>query len=105
MSEAFLAVRPSNTAAIRLYLSLGFDQVGMRRRPDIAIGVAAQFFRSCRQADVLLVAQVSGDVFLGEAGDRKLGVIFFFFLCAVHDLPGSGYGTWLSNWIAVPVRT
>jgi [ribosomal protein S18]-alanine N-acetyltransferase len=31
MSEAFLEVRPSNTAAIRLYLSLGFDQVGMRR--------------------------------------------------------------------------
>jgi ribosomal-protein-alanine N-acetyltransferase len=31
MSEAFLEVRPSNTAAIRLYLSLGFEQVGMRR--------------------------------------------------------------------------
>lgn len=31
MNEAFLEVRPSNTAAIRLYLSLGFDQVGMRR--------------------------------------------------------------------------
>jgi ribosomal-protein-alanine N-acetyltransferase len=24
-------VRPSNTAAIRLYLSFGFEQVGMRR--------------------------------------------------------------------------
>jgi [ribosomal protein S18]-alanine N-acetyltransferase len=24
-------VRPSNTAAIRLYLALGFEQVGMRR--------------------------------------------------------------------------
>jgi ribosomal-protein-alanine N-acetyltransferase len=31
MSEAFLEVRPSNTSAIRLYLSLGFEQVGMRR--------------------------------------------------------------------------
>ena len=31
MSEAFLEVRPSNTAAIRLYLALGFEQVGMRR--------------------------------------------------------------------------
>ena len=31
MSEAFLEVRPSNTAAIRLYQSLGFEQVGMRR--------------------------------------------------------------------------
>lgn len=31
MGEAFLEVRPSNTAAIRLYLALGFEQVGMRR--------------------------------------------------------------------------
>jgi ribosomal-protein-alanine N-acetyltransferase len=31
MSDAFLEVRPSNTAAIRLYLALGFEQVGMRR--------------------------------------------------------------------------
>jgi len=31
MAEAFLEVRPSNTGAIRLYLSLGFEQVGMRR--------------------------------------------------------------------------
>ena len=31
MGEAFLEVRPSNTAAIRLYLSLGFEHVGMRR--------------------------------------------------------------------------
>ena len=31
MSEAFLEVRPSNTAAIRLYQSFGFEQVGMRR--------------------------------------------------------------------------
>jgi [ribosomal protein S18]-alanine N-acetyltransferase len=31
MAEAFLEVRPSNTAAIRLYLALGFEQVGMRR--------------------------------------------------------------------------
>jgi ribosomal-protein-alanine N-acetyltransferase len=31
MHEAFLEVRPSNTAAIRLYLTLGFEQVGMRR--------------------------------------------------------------------------
>ena len=29
--EAFLEVRPSNTTAIRLYLGLGFQQVGMRR--------------------------------------------------------------------------
>ncbi len=31
MAEAFLEVRPSNTAAIRLYLSMGFEQVGSRR--------------------------------------------------------------------------
>ena len=29
--EAFLEVRPSNTAAARLYHSMGFEQVGMRR--------------------------------------------------------------------------
>lgn len=38
MSEAFLEVRPSNTAAIRLYLSMGFDQVGMRRGYYQAVG-------------------------------------------------------------------
>lgn len=31
MREAFLEVRPSNTAASRLYCSLGFEQVGVRR--------------------------------------------------------------------------
>ena len=31
MAVAYLEVRPSNTTAIRLYLSLGFEQVGMRR--------------------------------------------------------------------------
>jgi ribosomal-protein-alanine N-acetyltransferase len=31
MLEAFLEVRPSNTAATRLYHSLGFEQVGIRR--------------------------------------------------------------------------
>jgi ribosomal-protein-alanine N-acetyltransferase len=31
MHEAFLEVRPSNTAAARLYDSLGFEQVGVRR--------------------------------------------------------------------------
>jgi ribosomal-protein-alanine N-acetyltransferase len=29
--EAFLEVRPSNTNAIRLYQSLGFEQIGIRR--------------------------------------------------------------------------
>src|ERR1700761_2416726 len=38
MTEAFLEVRPSNTAAIRLYLSVGFDQVGMRRGYYQAVG-------------------------------------------------------------------
>lgn len=38
MSEAFLEVRPSNTAAIRLYLSMGFEQVGMRRGYYQAVG-------------------------------------------------------------------
>jgi ribosomal-protein-alanine N-acetyltransferase len=38
MHEAFLEVRPSNTAAIRLYLSLGFEQVGMRRGYYQAVG-------------------------------------------------------------------
>jgi ribosomal-protein-alanine N-acetyltransferase len=31
MQEAFLEVRPSNVAAARLYHSLGFEQVGIRR--------------------------------------------------------------------------
>src|SRR3984957_5361041 len=31
MYEAFLEVRPSNTIASRLYRSLGFEQVGIRR--------------------------------------------------------------------------
>jgi [ribosomal protein S18]-alanine N-acetyltransferase len=31
MYEAFLEVRPSNTAAARLYHSLGFEHVGVRR--------------------------------------------------------------------------
>jgi [ribosomal protein S18]-alanine N-acetyltransferase len=31
MREAFLEVRPSNTAAARLYHSMGFEQVGVRR--------------------------------------------------------------------------
>ena len=38
MSEAFLEVRPSNTAAIRLYLATGFEQVGMRRGYYQAVG-------------------------------------------------------------------
>ena len=38
MSEAFLEVRPSNTAAIRLYQAIGFDQVGMRRGYYQAVG-------------------------------------------------------------------
>jgi len=38
MGEAFLEVRPSNVAAIRLYLSLGFEQVGMRRGYYQAVG-------------------------------------------------------------------
>src|SRR5919197_2219382 len=38
ISEAFLEVRPSNTSAIRLYLSLGFEQVGMRRGYYQAVG-------------------------------------------------------------------
>jgi len=38
MTEAFLEVRPSNTAAIRLYLSVGFDQVGMRKGYYQAVG-------------------------------------------------------------------
>jgi ribosomal-protein-alanine N-acetyltransferase len=38
MSEAFLEVRPSNTAAIRLYQSLGFEQVGIRRGYYQAVG-------------------------------------------------------------------
>jgi ribosomal-protein-alanine N-acetyltransferase len=38
MAEAFLEVRPSNTAAIRLYQSLGFEQVGIRRGYYQAVG-------------------------------------------------------------------
>ena len=36
--EAFLEVRPSNTAAIRLYLAMGFAQVGVRRGYYQAVG-------------------------------------------------------------------
>ncbi|MEZ5459916.1 MAG: ribosomal protein S18-alanine N-acetyltransferase [Steroidobacteraceae bacterium] len=38
MAEAFLEVRPSNTAAIRLYQSMGFRQVGLRRGYYQAVG-------------------------------------------------------------------
>jgi [ribosomal protein S18]-alanine N-acetyltransferase len=38
MSESFLEVRPSNTAAIRLYQSLGFEPVGTRRGYYQAVG-------------------------------------------------------------------
>ena len=38
MSEAFLEVRPSNIAAIRLYQAIGFEQVGMRRGYYQAVG-------------------------------------------------------------------
>ncbi len=38
MSEAFLEVRPSNIPAIRLYQSVGFEQVGMRRGYYQAVG-------------------------------------------------------------------
>ena len=31
IGEAFLEVRPSNLAAIRLYQRLGFEQIGIRR--------------------------------------------------------------------------
>ncbi len=37
-AEAFLEVRPSNTAAIRLYQSQGFTQVGVRRGYYQAVG-------------------------------------------------------------------
>jgi ribosomal-protein-alanine N-acetyltransferase len=38
MKEAFLEVRPSNTVAIRLYQSMGFRQVGLRRGYYQAVG-------------------------------------------------------------------
>jgi ribosomal-protein-alanine N-acetyltransferase len=38
MGEAYLEVRPSNAAAMRLYHSLGFEQVGTRRGYYQAIG-------------------------------------------------------------------
>lgn len=38
MMEAFLEVRPSNTGAIRLYQSMGFEQVGVRRGYYQAVG-------------------------------------------------------------------
>lgn len=37
-SEAYLEVRPSNTAAIRLYQTLGFEPVGVRRGYYQAVG-------------------------------------------------------------------
>lgn len=38
MLEAFLEVRPSNVAAIRLYQAAGFEQVGIRRGYYQAVG-------------------------------------------------------------------
>jgi [ribosomal protein S18]-alanine N-acetyltransferase len=38
MSEAYLEVRPSNTAAIRLYQSVGFEPIGVRRGYYQAVG-------------------------------------------------------------------
>jgi [ribosomal protein S18]-alanine N-acetyltransferase len=38
MSEAFLEVRPSNTVALHLYSSMGFEQVGTRRGYYQAVG-------------------------------------------------------------------
>jgi ribosomal-protein-alanine N-acetyltransferase len=38
MMEAFLEVRPSNTGAIRLYQSMGFEQVSVRRGYYQAVG-------------------------------------------------------------------
>ncbi|HNR23759.1 MAG TPA: ribosomal protein S18-alanine N-acetyltransferase [Steroidobacteraceae bacterium] len=38
MDEAFLEVRPSNLAAIRLYQSMGFEPVGVRRSYYQAVG-------------------------------------------------------------------
>jgi ribosomal-protein-alanine N-acetyltransferase len=38
MNEAYLEVRPTNTLAIRLYLSMGFEQVGTRRGYYQAVG-------------------------------------------------------------------
>jgi [ribosomal protein S18]-alanine N-acetyltransferase len=38
MAEAFLEVRPTNTSAIRLYQSIGFEQVGTRRGYYQAVG-------------------------------------------------------------------
>jgi [ribosomal protein S18]-alanine N-acetyltransferase len=38
MKEVFLEVRPSNAAALRLYLALGFAQVGIRRGYYQAVG-------------------------------------------------------------------
>lgn len=37
-SEAYLEVRPSNTAAIRLYQTLGFEPIGIRRGYYQAVG-------------------------------------------------------------------
>jgi [ribosomal protein S18]-alanine N-acetyltransferase len=54
MAEAFLEVRPSNTAAIRLYQSMGFEQVGMRRGYYQAVGGredAAVLKRQLREPD------------------------------------------------------
>ena len=38
MREVFLEVRPSNLAAIRLYQSLGFEPIGVRRGYYQALG-------------------------------------------------------------------
>jgi ribosomal-protein-alanine N-acetyltransferase len=38
MHDAFLEVRPSNTAAIRLYQTMGFEPIGVRRGYYQAVG-------------------------------------------------------------------
>ena len=46
MGEAFLEVRPSNIAAIRLYQSLGFEQIGIAARLLSGRSTAAKTPRS-----------------------------------------------------------
>src|SRR5438094_415032 len=75
MAAAFLEVRPSNTAAIRLYLSMGFEQVGSRRGYYHAV--------SCREDAAVLSARMVIDC--GKGVEER--TIKLMEVCRLRDTP------------------
>lgn len=65
MERMYLEVRPSNTAALKLYAEYGFDLVGRRRRYYRAAGGATE--------DALVLARDIGDVGQMQAHSAAAG--------------------------------